>query len=63
LALAYQFTNYFNIYFLIVTFVLSIKDISGMEPGVGIGPFSFVIGIALIREAIEDLVNNIFYYL
>jgi hypothetical protein len=57
LSVFYQFTNYFNIYFLIVTILISIKSISNLEPLTGIIPFVFVLGVSLIRELIENLVK------
>jgi hypothetical protein len=56
LAIAYQFRNYFNIFFLFTAVILSIKVISPMDPGVALGPFIFVIMVSVIREGIEDLV-------
>ncbi len=56
LAVFYQFTNLFNIFFLLTAIILSIKIISPMDPGVAIGPFLFVISVSIIREAIEDYV-------
>lgn len=56
-ALIYQFNSYFNLYFLLVTIIYSIKEISNMDPGVGLGPFIFVIGISMFREAVEDIVR------
>ena len=58
LALLYQYTNYFNIYFLIVTIILSIKSISTMSWTIGVIPYLVVIGMSLIREGVEDYKKN-----
>ena len=58
LAIIYQFNNYFNIFFLITAVILSIKEISPMDPGVAIAPFIFVIGVSVIREGVEDWVRK-----
>ena len=58
LAIAYQFKNYFNIFFLFTALILSIDIISPMDPGVAIGPFIFVIMVSVIREGIEDYVKK-----
>ena len=62
LAIAYQFNNYFNIYFLFTAVILAIKEISPMDPGVAIGPFIFVIMISVVREGIEDYVKIYFKF-
>ena len=56
----YQYINYFNIFFLFASLILSIKIIFPMEPGVVIGPFIFVILVSVVREAIEDIVRKYF---
>ena len=56
LAIVYQFNNYFNVFFLITAIILSIKEISPMDPAVAISPFLFVIGVSVIREGVEDWV-------
>ena len=58
LALLYQFTNYFNIYFLIVAIILSIKSISTMSWTIGVIPYLVVIGMSLVREGVEDYKKN-----
>ncbi len=58
LAVVYQFNNYFNVFFLITAVILSIKEISPMDPGVAIAPFIFVIGVSVIREGVEDWVRK-----
>lgn len=57
LAVIYQFRNYFNIFFLFTAIILSIKQISIMDPGTAIGPFIFVIMVSVIQEGLEDIVN------
>ena len=57
LAIAYQFKNYFNIFFLFTAIILAIKVISPMDPGTAIGPFIIVILISVVREGIEDYVS------
>ncbi len=52
-----QFTNYFNIFFLVTAVLLSIPVISPLEPATAIGPFLFVLFISIIREGIEDNVK------
>jgi len=56
LAVFYQFNNYFNVFFLMTAIILSIKDISPMDPAVAIFPFLFVLSVSIVREAIEDYV-------
>lgn len=58
LALLYQYANYFNIYFLIVTIILSIKSISTMSWTIGVIPYLVVIGMSLVREGVEDYKKN-----
>lgn len=58
LSIAYQFNNYFNIFFLFTAIILAIKVISPMDPGTAIGPFIVVILISVIKEGVEDYVNN-----
>lgn len=59
LAIVYQFTNYFNIFFLIASILMGIKALSSMDPGVAIAPFMIIIGISVVIEGIEDLVSNL----
>jgi magnesium-transporting ATPase (P-type) len=57
LSIAYQFKNYFNIFFLFTAIILAIKVISPMDPGTAIGPFIVVILISVIKEGVEDYVK------
>ncbi len=62
LGIAYQFRNYFNLFFLFTAIILSIKAISPMDPGVAIGPFIFVILIGVLAEGLEDYVGIFLIY-
>ena len=53
-SLLYQFTRYANIYFLITAILQSSPYISPLNPFSAIAPLIFVIGVSLVREAIED---------
>jgi magnesium-transporting ATPase (P-type) len=53
-ALALQFKRYANIYFLIMAILQSIPIISPLNPLSSIAPLTFVIGLSLLREALED---------
>jgi hypothetical protein len=57
LAIIYQFTNYFNVYFLFAALLQSITIISPVNPGVALVPFLFVMVISVIREGLEDSVR------
>ncbi len=57
LAILVQMKNYFNIFFLFNAVILSIKEVSPMDPVSAILPFLFVISIGMAREAIEDNVS------
>jgi phospholipid-translocating ATPase len=54
LFLFYFYSNYFNLYFLVVTIILSIKEISTMSWTIGVIPYLAVILMSVIREAFED---------
>ena len=54
LFLFYFYSNYFNLYFLVVTVILSIKSISTMSWTIGVIPYLAVIFMSIIREAVED---------
>lgn len=49
-----QFASYFNIFFLITACILSIPQISPLNPITSIGPLIFVITVGMIREGYED---------
>lgn len=53
-SLLYQFSRYANIYFLITAVLQSSPYISPLNPFSAIAPLIFVIGVSLIREAVED---------
>ncbi len=54
LFLLYFYSNYFNLYFLIVTIILSIKSISTMSWTIGVIPYLAVIAMSVFREGFED---------
>ena len=54
LFLLYFYSNYFNLYFLIVTIILSIKSISTMSWTIGVIPYLVVIAMSIFREGFED---------
>ena len=54
LFLLYFYSNYFNLYFLIVTIILSIKSISTMSWTIGVIPYLVVIAMSVFREGFED---------
>ena len=56
--LLYQFLSWSNIYFLFTAIIQSIKIISPITSITAIIPLIFVLGLGLIREAIEDLGRN-----
>ena len=56
--LLYQFSRASNIYFLFTAIIQSIPLISPLTSLTAIIPLIFVLGISMIREAIEDLVRN-----
>lgn len=53
-ALLLQFKRYANIYFLIMAILQSIPRISPLNPLSSIAALSFVIGLSMLREALED---------
>jgi magnesium-transporting ATPase (P-type) len=57
-ALIIQFSRLANVYFLIIAVLQSIPAISPFGPLTAWGPLIFVIGISLIREAIEDYARH-----
>ena len=57
LSLLIQFRNYFNIFFLITTIVLSIPIFSTLDPSKKLIQFGLILTIAIIREGYEDLVK------
>ena len=56
--LLYQFSRASNVYFLFTAIIQSIPLISPLTSLTAIIPLIFVLGISMIREAIEDLVRN-----
>lgn len=53
-SLLFQFSRYANIYFLVTAVLQSLSYISPLNPFSAIAPLVFVIGVSLLREAIED---------
>lgn len=53
-ALLLQFKRYANIYFLIMAILQSIPRISPLNPLASIAALAFVIGLSMLREALED---------
>ena len=56
-AIIIQFVRPANFVYLISAILQSIDAISTLTPVTAIAPFIFVIGISLVREAIEDYVR------
>ena len=56
--LLYQFSRLSNVYFLFTAIIQSIPIISPLTSLSAIVPLIFVLGVSMIREAIEDLVRN-----
>ena len=56
--LLYQFSSLSNVYFLFTAIIQSIPIISPLTSLTAIVPLLFVLGVSMIREAIEDLVRN-----
>ena len=56
--LLFQFSRLSNVYFLFTAIIQSIPIISPLTAVTAIVPLIFVLGVSLIREAIEDLVRN-----
>jgi len=61
--LLYQFCRWSNVYFLFTAIIQSIPQISSFSSTTAIIPLIFVLGVSMIREAIEDLARNNFDYL
>ena len=61
--LLYQFSRWSNVYFLFTAIIQSIPLISPLTSVTAIIPLIFVLGVSLIREAIEDFARNNFDYL
>ena len=57
-SLLYQFSRLSNVYFLFTAIIQSIPLISPLTSLTAIIPLIFVLGVSMIREAIEDLVRN-----
>ena len=53
--LAYQFLRFSNCYFLLVTILACIPSVTPVSPLTAIGPFVFVLGVSMLREAFEDI--------
>ena len=56
--LLYQFSRLSNVYFLFTAIIQSIPIISPLTSLTAIVPLIFVLGVSMIREAIEDCVRN-----
>jgi hypothetical protein len=56
--LLYQFSRLSNVYFLFTAIIQSIPLISPLTSLTAIVPLIFVLGVSMIREAIEDLARN-----
>lgn len=54
-SLLLQFRRYANIYFLFMTILQCIPEVSPLNPITAVFPFLFVLCISMIREAIEDI--------
>lgn len=54
-SLLFQFRRYANIYFLFITILQCIPEISPLNPITAVFPFLFVLSISMIREAVEDI--------
>jgi len=54
-SLLFQFRRYANIYFLFVTILQCIPEISPLNPITAVFPFVFVLCISMIREGFEDI--------
>ncbi|CAD8148969.1 unnamed protein product [Paramecium pentaurelia] len=55
LSLLGQFRRYANIYFLFIAIIQSFPIISPLNPISAIAPLVFVLGLSMIREAMEDI--------
>ena len=49
-----QFRRLANCYFLLIAILQSIPEISPLSPYTAIAPLVFVVGLSMIREALED---------
>ena len=58
LCLINQFTKLSNFYFLIVASLQSIPAISPLKAQTAVIPLGIVVGISMVREAVEDLVRH-----
>ena len=56
--LLYQFSSWSNVYFLFTAIIQSIPIISPINSITAIIPLIFVLGLSMIREAIEDIGRN-----
>lgn len=54
MSLMYQFKRGANVYFLLQAVLNSIPAVSAMNPITAILPLSFVLGISMLREGLED---------
>ena len=59
-SLLFQFCRLSNVYFLFTAIIQSIPLISPLTSLTAIIPLIFVLGVSMIREAVEDLVRNNF---
>ena len=55
LSILFQFKRLFNAYLLIQLIFQVMPQISPWDPLISALPFAFVIGVAIIREGVEDL--------
>jgi phospholipid-transporting ATPase len=53
-ALLFQFSRFANVYFLITAVIQSIPYVSPLNPFSAILPLIFVLGVSMVREAVED---------
>lgn len=53
-AIVYQFKRYTNFYFLCTAVIQSMPYISPLTPYSAVLPFLFVLGVSILREAVED---------
>ena len=54
-SLLLQFLRYANIYFLVIAVLQSIPTISPLNPFTAIAPLLVVLGLSMLREALEDI--------
>lgn len=55
LALLFQFKKISNVYFLFNMIVALIPGVATISPGTAVAPLVFVVLVAMIKEAIEDV--------